>query len=300
MMADAPLSSVHQPVLLEEAVGMLQVQPGGIYMDGTFGLGGHTREILRRSAPGGKVIAFDWDEEAIALGLDNLGELRDRVRIVNRNFREIDRGLEEAGVSTVDGILIDIGLSSLQLEAEGRGFSFRKNEPLDMRMDRRRPITAAQVIADSKEDELADIFFYYGEERQARRVAAAIVRERQKEKIETTGDLARIVAAAIPRKYHPARIHVATRVFQGLRIAVNEELANLAEILNKAAGHLKPVARICVISFHSLEDRIVKRALAGNPELRVVTRKPVTPGEDEIRKNPRARSSRLRVAERLA
>ncbi len=299
-MTGASLSDVHQPVLLEEAIGMLQVKPGGTYMDGTFGLGGHTREILRRSAPGGTVVAFDWDQEAIALGLENAGESRDRIRVVNRNFKEIERGLEEAGVELVDGILIDIGLSSLQLEAEGRGFSFRKDEPLDMRMDRRRSITAAQIVAESKEDELADIFFYYGEEKQARRIAAQIVRERQRKPIQMTGELARVVAASIPRKYHPARIHVATKVFQALRIAVNEELVNLAEILKKAAAHLRPAARICIISFHSLEDRIVKRALAGSQELKVITRKPVTPGAEEIKRNPRARSSRLRVAERLA
>ncbi len=296
-MTDASLRDVHRPVLLEEAVEMLQVKPGGTYMDGTFGLGGHTKEILKRSAPDGRVIAFDWDEEAIRIGLENVGIYRDRLQVMHRNFREIDFGLKEAGVTQVDGILIDIGLSSLQLEAAGRGFSFRKNEPLDMRMDRRRSVTAAEIIAQSRENELADIFFYYGDEKQARRIASRIVKEREKKQIKMTGELAQIVAAAIPRKYHPAKIHVATKVFQALRIAVNEELANLGEILDKAAGHLKPLGRICIISFHSLEDRIVKRALIRNPGLRVITRKPITPGEEEIKNNPRARSSRLRVAE---
>ena len=299
-MTDFSLRKVHQPVLLEEAVGMLQVVPGGIYMDGTFGLGGHTKEILKRSAPDGKVVAFDWDEEAIKLGLVNVGSYRDRLKVVHRNFREIDRGLKEAGVQAVDGILIDIGLSSLQLEAEGRGFSFNRNEPLDMRMDRRRSVTAAQIVAGSTEEELADIFYYYGDEKQARRIAAEIVRERKKRKIEMTGQLAQVVGASIPKKFHPAKIHVATKVFQALRIAVNEELANLGEILEKVPDHLKPKGRICIISFHSLEDRIVKRTLARSQELNVITKKPITPDDSEIRKNPRARSSRLRVAERAA
>ncbi len=298
-MADASLKGVHRPVLLEEAVAMLQVRPGGTYMDGTFGLGGHTKEILTRSAPDGTVIAFDWDQEAIRLGLENVGDHGGRLQVINRNFREIEVGLAEAGVEVLDGILIDIGLSSLQLEAPGRGFSFRTNEPLDMRMDRRRPMTAAQIIAESSERELADIFYYYGDEKQARRIAAHIVQEREKEEIGMTGQLAQIVGAAIPKKYHPPRIHVATKVFQALRIAVNEELVNLGGILDKAADHLKPAARICIISFHSLEDRIVKRAFGGNERLRVITKKPVTPGDDEIRHNPRARSSRLRVAECL-
>jgi len=296
-MAVASLRDVHQPVLLEESVSMLQVRPGGTYMDGTFGLGGHTREILARSAPDGTVVAFDWDQDAIRFGLENIGDHGDRLQVVNRNFREIDAGLAEVGVEALDGIMIDIGLSSLQLEAPGRGFSFRTNEPLDMRMDRRRSLTAAQIIAESSERELADIFYYYGDEKQARRIAASIVRERQKEKICMTGELAQIVGDAIPRKYHPTRIHVATKVFQALRIAVNEELANLGGILDKAADHLKPAARICIISFHSLEDRIVKRAFGGNDRLRVITKKPIKPGDDEIRNNPRARSSRLRVAE---
>ncbi|MEJ2056441.1 MAG: 16S rRNA (cytosine(1402)-N(4))-methyltransferase RsmH [Desulfofustis sp.] len=298
-MADAALRGVHQPVLLEEAVGMLQVRPGGTYMDGTFGLGGHTKEMLARSAPDGRIVAFDWDQEAIRLGLENVGEHQGRLQLINRNFRDIEVGLAEAGVEALDGILIDIGLSSLQLEAPGRGFSFRRNEPLDMRMDRRRQTTAAQIIAESSERELADIFYYYGDEKQARRIAAHIVKEREKKEIGMTGELAQIVGTAIPKKYHPTRIHVATKVFQALRIAVNEELANLGGILDKAAEHLKPSARICIISFHSLEDRIVKRAFGGNDRLRVITKKPITPGDNEISHNPRARSSRLRVAERM-
>jgi 16S rRNA (cytosine1402-N4)-methyltransferase len=299
-MSQAPPLDLHRPVLLEEAVTMLKVVPGGVYMDGTFGLGGHTREILKRSAPDGRVVAFDWDAEVLELGQKNIEPYGDRLQMIHRNFREIDLGLQEAGLLTVDGILIDIGLSSLQLDSDGRGFSFRRNEPLDMRMDRRRSITAAQIIAESTESELADIFFYYGDEKQARRIAAHIVEQRKTAQIEQTGQLAEIVSAAIPKKFHPPRIHVATKVFQALRIAVNEELTNLGEILRKAACHLVAGGRLCVISFHSLEDRIVKRALNGNAKLAVLTRKPVTPTSKEISENPRARSARLRVAERLA
>ena len=298
-MADSSLREVHLPVLLDEAVRMLQVIPGGVYVDGTFGLGGHTREILKRSAPDGRVIAFDWDEEAIRLGLENVGSLSERLQVINRNFKEIDLGLREAGVTVVDGILIDIGLSSLQLAAEGRGFSFNRDEPLDMRMDRRRQMTAAQVVAESTEQELADIFYYYGDERQARRIAAEVIRQREKEKIETTAQLAQLVAKAVPKKFQPGKIHVATKVFQALRIAVNEELANLGEFLQKAPGYLKEKGRICIISFHSLEDRIVKRVLARNEILEVITKKPIGPTDTEIKLNPRARSSRMRVAERL-
>lgn len=299
-MAGSSLRDVHQSVLLEEAVTMLQVVPGGIYMDGTFGLGGHTKEILRKSAPDGEVVAFDWDEQAIKLGLENVEPYRDRLTIINRNFKEIDIGLEEAGHPTVDGILIDIGLSSLQLDGEGRGFSFRKDEPLDMRMDQRRPVTAAQIIADTSEKELADLLYYYGDEKQARRIAAHVVKARSRQEIETTGQLADIVSESVPKRFHPAKIHVATKVFQALRIAVNEELANLGSILEKAAVHLQTGARICIISFHSLEDRIVKRALNSNPELQVITKKPIVPGDVEIQRNSRARSARMRVAERVA
>ena len=292
--------TVHQPVLLEEAVTLLGVVPGGVYLDGTSGLAGHTVEILKRSAPDGRVIAFDWDEEAIARGLENAAAFHDRLTVIRRNFADIDKGLQEAGQPAVDGILVDIGLSSLQLDDPKRGFSFRFDEPLDMRMDLRREVTAAQVIEEASESELADILFYYGEEKQARRIAGRIVKARKQSRIETTAELAELVARAIPRKYHPPRIHVATKTFQALRIAVNNELTNLAAIIEKAVDYLKPTGRLCVISFHSLEDRVVKKAFAEQPGLKVVTKKPVIPGEIEMRRNPRSRSARLRAAERSA
>ncbi|MBT8334148.1 MAG: 16S rRNA (cytosine(1402)-N(4))-methyltransferase RsmH [Deltaproteobacteria bacterium] len=293
-------ADIHQPVLLKEAMAMLRVVSGSVYMDGTFGLGGHTREILKRSSPSGKVIAFEWDEKAIEHGLKNSGDFAGRLIVVRRNFAEIDLGLIEAGHTKVEGILIDIGCSSLQLDRGQRGFSFQQDEYLDMRMDQRREITAAHIIATAKKQELADIFYYYGEETQSRRIADLIIEERKKAEVQTSGQLADLVAKAIPRKYHPAKIHVATRVFQALRIAVNEELANLSMILEKGAEHLVAGGRFCVIAFHSLEDRIVKRKFAANENLAVITKKPIVPAAREKKANPRSRSARMRVAERLA
>jgi 16S rRNA (cytosine1402-N4)-methyltransferase len=196
----------------------------------------------------------------------------------------------------VDGVLIDIGLSSLQLDRGGRGFSFQRDEPLDMRMDIRQDTTAASLLASCSEEQLADIFFYFGDEYQARPIAAEIVRAREKDPIRTTRQLAGLVAAAVPRRFHPKRIHVATKVFQALRIAVNTELENLARILDEAVPLLKPGARLCVISFHSLEDRIVKRKFRQNKQLEILTAKPVMPRAEEMEDNPRSRSARLRVA----
>ena len=279
---------------------MLQVVSGGVYMDGTLGLGGHTREILERSAPAGRVVAFEWDEQAIEESRKNIAEFESRLTIIRRNFAEIDVGLAEAGYVQVDGILIDVGLSSLQLDIGERGFSFQKDEPLDMRMDQRREKTAETILNSASEKELADIFFYYGEEKQSRRIAARVIDERKQGGVRTSGQLAELVARAIPRRFHPPRIHVATRVFQALRIAVNEELSNLSMILDKAADHLVAGGRFCVISFHSLEDRIVKKKFAASDRLAVITKKPIMPSDSEVNANRRSRSARLRVAERLA
>jgi 16S rRNA (cytosine1402-N4)-methyltransferase len=289
---------LHHSVLLHEVVDFLSVHPGGIYVDGTLGLGGHSQAILQKTAPDGRVIAFEWDEHAIALSRVRLQEYAGRMTIIRRNFAEITAGLEEAGVSRVDGMLIDVGLSSLQLDQGERGFSFQRDEPLDMRMDNRREVTAASILASSTEQELADIFYYFGEERQARPIAARIIRARNEEAIRTSAQLAALVVQAVPRRFHPKKIHAATKVFQALRIAVNTELENLSRILDEAVPFLKPGARFCVISFHSLEDRVVKRKFRNNEELEVVTTKPVRPTADEITKNPRSRSARLRVAEK--
>lgn len=299
-MGTANYSAIHQSVLLDETIQMLQVQPGKCYVDGTFGLGGHTSRILKESAPDGRVIAFEWDEQAIEIGSARIVDERQRVTIIRKNFAELGSGLAEAGVAAVDGIMADIGVSSLQLEQGQRGFSFKTDEPLDMRMDQRRSLTAATLVSSASADELADIFYYYGDERQSRRIARCIVARRRNNKILTTAQLADIVLQAIPKRFHPPKIHAATKVFQALRIAVNDELANLAALLDNAADYLVAGGRLCIISFHSIEDRMVKRKLAASAVLRPVTKQPMTPEPLEIIRNPRARSARLRVAERLA
>jgi len=291
---------VHVSVLLNETIDFLNPQPGCLYVDGTLGLGGHSEAILKRSAPDGKVVGFEWDESAIERARARLLPYKDRLRIVRRNFAEISAGLDEIGVTEIDGLLIDIGLSSLQLDMGERGFSFQRDEILDMRMDNRRPLTAQSILATCSQVELADIFFYFGEERQARPIASAIVEYRAHETIRTTKQLVAIVAKAIPRRFHPGKIHVATKVFQALRIAVNTELENLARILEDGVDYLKPGGIFCVISFHSLEDRIVKIKFKENSRLDVLTSKPVMVSPEEIAVNKRSRSARLRVAQKKA
>ena len=290
-------SDIHQAVLLKEAVFWLSPSEGGIYVDGNLGLGGHTAAILEASKPSGKVIGFDWDNEALTLAKRNLSRYGGRVIYVRRNFAELDEVMTELGLSKVDGMLLDLGLSSLQIDASGRGFSFQGNEPLDMRMDDRRGETAADLLNHCSEEELADIFYYYGEERQARRIAAHIVAERKKQKILTTSQLVHLIEKAVPRRFHPQKIHVATRSFQGLRIAVNNELDNLEKILTYGFRYIRPGGRFCVISFHSLEDRLVKRQFNNNKALRVLTPKPVMASDAEKGSNPRSRSAKMRVAE---
>lgn len=293
---DDNAGSIHVPVLLSEVMIHLNVKPGRVYVDGTLGMGGHTEAILKASYPDGRVIGFDWDEEAVAIAEKRLESFGERLTIVRRNFAELRKGLKEVGRTAIDGLLIDIGLSSLQLDRGGRGFSFQQDEPLDMRMDMRRLVTAAQLVNESSEEELADIIYYYGEEKQARRIAAEIVKARKKEEIVSSKQLSNIVVKAIPRRFHPKRIHVATKTFQGLRIAVNTELENLSGIIDNAAGFLVPGSPFCIISFHSLEDRVVKRKFREHPELEVVTKKPITASQDEVDRNPRSRSAKMRVA----
>lgn len=296
MVGEHKAEDIHTSVLLHECMHYLAPETGKVYVDGTLGLGGHTAAILSASAPDGRVIAFEWDDRALQHAMKRLAGFKDRLTIVPRNFAELAAGLEEIGVREIDGLLIDIGVSSLQLDMGERGFSFQRDEILDMRMDSRGKTTAKSILATGSEQELADIFFYYGEERQARPIASAIVEHRKKEDIQTTKQLVRIVAHAVPKRFHPKRIHVATKVFQALRIAVNTELENLARILDDAVRFLKPGANFCVISFHSLEDRIVKRKFKNNELLEVLTGKPVMSSSEEIAANPRSRSARLRVA----
>lgn len=292
---DSP-PTIHTPVLLEESISFLAPVAGGIYIDGTLGLGGHAEKILQTCEPSGRVIGFEWDASALELARKRLAPFGERFYALNRNYSEIMAGLTETGIDKVDGLLLDLGVSSLQFDSGERGFSYQTNGPLDMRMDKRGDTTAEEIINNFSKEELADIFYYYGEERQARRIAAHIVTERNRTRITSTSQLARIVAGAVPRKFQPRKIHVATKVFQALRIAVNKELDNLAEVLDSVTTILKPGGRVCIIAFHSLEDRLVKRKFKDNPELHVLTKKPVIPGAEEIKMNPRARSAKLRAA----
>lgn len=296
-MGVAAMQDVHIPVLLDEVIELMEPRTGEIYVDGNLGLGGHAAAMLDSSAPGGRVIGFDWDVNALVKARQNLATYGDRVEYVHDNFATVKESLLNLKLEQVDGILLDLGLSSLQLDESGRGFSFQGDEPLDMRMDERVGETAADLVNTLREEELADIFYYFGEERQARRIAAFIVDRRRKNPITTTKQLVEIVARAVPRKFQPKKIHVATKVFQALRIAVNREMENLTKILEDGVEVLKPGGRFCVISFHSLEDRLVKRSFLENRKLRIITKKPVRPGEKECRVNPRARSAKLRVAQ---
>ena len=284
--------------MLEEVVTCLAPKDGGLYVDGNLGVGGHTERILEICGPTGQVVGFDWDAAALTLAQERLARFAGRIRFVHENFTSIKETLMELGIGTIDGLLLDLGLSSLQLDTSGRGFSFKGSEPLDMRMDQRQATTAAELVNEASEEELADIFFYYGEEYQARRIAQWIVEARRKEKIVSTDQLVALVDKAIPKRFHPPKIHVATKVFQALRIAVNRELDSLERILADGATLLAPGAKFCVISFHSLEDRLVKQAFRENPLLDVITPKPITPGRAECQRNPRARSAKLRVAAR--
>jgi 16S rRNA (cytosine1402-N4)-methyltransferase len=298
MSSGGAADQIHTSVLLNETLRFLKPSSGRVYVDGTLGLGGHSLSILEKSGPDGKVIAFEWDESAIEKARVRLSPYHSRLKIIRRNFAEIAVGLDEARVTEVDGMLIDVGLSSLQLDLGGRGFSFQRDEILDMRMDNRQAMTAESVLATCSQVELADIFFYYGEERQARPIASAIVEYRAEKAIKTTKQLVSIIVKAVPKRFHPKRIHVATKVFQALRIAVNGELENLAKILEDGVRFLKPGGRFCVISFHSLEDRIVKTKFKNNKDLEVLTTKAVMPSPEEVAVNKRSRSARLRVAQK--
>ncbi len=299
----------HVPVMCREVLGYLDCHAGGIYVDGTVGMGGHALAMLDKITPGGLLIGIDWDEESLSIARKNLASFGDQVILVQGNFASLPLILKELNFNAVDGILFDLGISSYHLERSGRGFSFKSDEALDMRMDMQNPLAARDIVNRFSEKELEKIIREYGEERWARRIAKVIVREREKQQLTTSKLLATIVASAIPQRFHPRKIHPATRTFQALRIAVNRELENLAGGIKGAVSVLKPGGRLCIISFHSLEDRIVKRNfqemekigfMDEGPVLRRVTRKPVIPSPAECAANPRARSAKLRVAERLA
>ena len=293
----------HAPVLLENAIDLLRVRPGTTVVDATIGLAGHSSGIARLLGPQGHLIGFDRDAEALALAkekldriCEELGSQAPRITLIGEAFSSITRHLQPG---SVDGLLGDFGVSSLQLDEARRGFSFMVDGPLEMRMDTRSGLTAAQVVNEASERELADLIYEYGEERRSRRIARAIVRGRP---VATTGQLSRIVTQAAPT-VKQGRIHPATRTFQALRIYVNRELDEIRELLEAAPRLLKPSARLVVISFHSLEDRIAKDSLregARQGIWEILTRKPVTAGEEEIERNPRSRSAKLRAAERTA
>lgn len=281
---------VHVPVLSRELIEGLAVTSGGHYLDATVGGGGHSRLILE-AAPDVRVTAVDRDEQALSAAKTQLASYGDRVQFCPVNFADY-----EPSDVIFNGILADLGVSSVHFDTPERGFSFRHPAALDMRMDRRQLLTAVEVINHWDENQLADIFFKYGEERLSRRIARQIVERRP---FHTTTELAEAIAQCVPRQYRYGRIHPATRVFQALRIVVNDELTSLETFLNRAPSWLVPAGRIAIISFHSLEDRLVKHTLRASPLLRVLTKKPIIPQADELERNPRSRSAKLRIAERL-
>jgi 16S rRNA (cytosine1402-N4)-methyltransferase len=291
---------LHAPVLAAEVVDMIRPRPNGVYVDCTLGLGGHTAALIAAGA--GRILAIDRDESAIALARDRLGETGGRVEAVHADFRDLPHLLADRGVMLVDGIVVDLGVSSMQLDDPSRGFSFRSAGPLDMRMDRSSGPSLADKLADVDETTLVDVIWRYGEERRSRRVAKAMLTARDRGALTDTAALASIVRRAVggPRQ----RIDPATRTFQALRIWVNDEASGLDAFLGAAADRLSPGGRLAVIAFHSLEDRVVKhefrRLASERAELSVVTRRPVIASDAERAANPRARSARLRVLERAA
>src|SRR5215212_6164158 len=299
---DNPPPGEHLPVLLDAVLDWLRPASGGRYVDATVGNGGHAAAILECSGPNGRLLGLDADPEAVEVARARLAPFGERATIVNASFRAMAAVVEAEGFGPVDGVLMDLGISSRQLDTGGRGFSFRREEPLDMRFDPAAGESAAELLARADEEEIADILYQYGEEYRSRRIARAIVRQRGRAPIATTTDLVAVVESALgPRR---GRIHPATKSFQALRIAVNDELGALEETLPAAAGLLGPGGRVAVISFHSLEDRRVKQFFraGGGPAapLAELTRKPVAPAPEESERNPRARSAKLRVAERIA
>ncbi|MEY8403637.1 16S rRNA (cytosine(1402)-N(4))-methyltransferase RsmH [Oscillospiraceae bacterium 44-34] len=306
----------HRPVLLDECVEALNIRPDGVYLDGTLGRAGHSREIVRRLTAG-RLICVDRDQAALDAARERLAPWLDRVTLVHSNFDRVDDILDELSLPAVDGMLFDLGVSSPQLDDGSRGFSYMAGAPLDMRMDREEGLTAAGVVNAWSQEELRRIISQYGEERYAPQIAGAIVRHRTDKPIETTLELVEIIKSAMPGKALREKQHPAKRTFQAIRIAVNDELSSVDRMLQRAVPRLRPGGRLAVITFHSLEDRIVKTGLAGfargctcppdfpvcvcgrTPDIRLVNRKPVLPSKEEIEENPRARSAKLRVAEKL-
>ena len=307
----------HKSVLLQECIDALNIRPDGIYLDGTLGGAGHSSQIARRLTEGGRLIGVDRDRTALAAAKERLAPYADRVTLVHSNFAEIDAILDSLGIPAVDGMLFDLGVSSPQLDDASRGFSYMADAPLDMRMDKDDALTAGEVVNTWPQGELRRILYDYGEERYAAQIAAAICRAREKAPVETTLELVDIIRPAMPAQALREKQHPAKRSFQAIRIAVNDELGAVSRMMQAAVGRLNPGGRLAVITFHSLEDRIVKsemqQAARGctcppefpvcvcgkKPLVKLVTRKPIVSGPAELEKNPRARSAKLRVAEKL-
>jgi len=294
----------HKPVMLDEVLAWLKPRPGGIYLDGTIGAGGHSRAILEAGGPDSRIIGLDRDAVAVALAREKLAPFGDRALIMQADYREAAEVLRNAAPQGVDGALLDLGVSSMQLDQAARGFSFMAEGPLDMRMDQRDSLTAADLVNRLPEQDLTRMLFEYGEERYARRITRAIIRRRERDPILTTLSLVDVLRGAVPPAYLHGRLHFATRTFQALRIAVNHELKDLDASLRRLSGLLRPGGRLVVISFHSLEDRVVKhtfRALAAGEDggFAVLTKRPLTPSARECDENPRARSAKLRVIEHM-
>ena len=306
----------HKPVLLQECLDALDIKPDGVYVDGTLGRAGHSLEIVRRLTTG-RLIALDRDETALAAARQRLAEHMERVTLIHSNFSRLGAVLDELGVDAADGMLFDLGVSSPQLDDASRGFSYKQDAPLDMRMDESAPLTARMLVNTASYEELRRILYEYGEERFAPQIAKAICAARERKPVETTLELAELIRGAMPAKALREKQHPAKRSFQAIRIAVNDELGELEPMLDAAETHLKPSGRLAVITFHSLEDRIVKQKLKDlatgcicppefpvcvcgrKPKMRLVTRKPVVSGDGELTENPRARSAKLRVAEKI-
>ncbi len=307
----------HVSVLRDESIEGLNIREGGIYVDGTLGGAGHSLEICRRFGKDGRLIGIDQDQEAIANGAVRLASYRDQVTLVRDNFKNIDNILNDLNVERIDGLLLDLGVSSFQLDESERGFSYMQDAPLDMRMDQRQIKSAYEVVNTYTEAELDRILKDYGEERWSKRIAQFIVDARKEQPIRTTGELVGIIKKAIPKKAREDGPHPAKRSFQAIRIEVNGELEILEKTINDAVDHLHTGGRLCVITFHSLEDRIIKQTYktledpcicpkdfpvcvcGRKPKIRVLTRKPIVPGPEELDANPRARSAKLRIAEKI-
>ena len=307
----------HRSVLLDECIESLNIKPDGIYVDGTAGGGGHSLEIVKKLTEGGRLIAIDRDDAAIAAATERLGDYLDRVTFVRNNFSSAAEVCRELGIEKIDGILLDLGVSSYQLDTAERGFTHNTDAPLDMRMDRRGELDAYAVVNTYSFDELKRVIWEYGEERFAPKIASAIVRRREQKPIETTGELVDIIKSAIPAAAREGGHHPAKITFQAIRIEVNGELDAIEPAIRRAKDIMNEGGRIVIITFHSLEDRIVKQTYADmasgctcprslpicvcgkKPEVRVLTKKPILPSERELEENPRSRSAKLRVAEKI-